>query len=158
MKRIDDRARPAIDGAVCTVEKALAELGDGDRSWRALADLRDRLLVLRCWFVTNRNVAAWIADVHGYLDAKDRRTRTACRQRLRAMVASEIASTRRLLALWRTSRVRFMAVSAGVETTFLYGRSFGRHLARKIDLMSRYGDVEPRIDRDIMWRVRALSS
>jgi len=48
------------------------------------------------------------------------------------------------------------AVSAGKETTFIYDRNFGRHLERKIRLMREYGDAPPRIDPDIMWRVRNL--
>ena len=156
VRRADANALPPIDHAVELLEERVESLGRREPARAVLVDQRDRLRALRCWLTTGRNVSAWIANVHGFLDAKDRRSRTACRRRLREMVASELESTRRLLALWRTSRVRFMAVSAGAESTFLYGRSFGRHLARKIELMERYGDTEPRIDSEIRWRVAAL--
>ena len=49
-----------------------------------------------------------------------------------------------------------MALSSGEETTFIYDHRFGEHLERKLDLMRSYGDREPRIDPNIMWRVAAL--
>jgi hypothetical protein len=156
VRRADRHARPAIDRAVETLEERVEAIGRRDPARALLVDQRDRLRGLRCWLTTGRNVSAWIADVHGYLDSDDRSVRRECRSRLRAMVASEIANARRLLELWHKSRVRFLAISAGEETTFLYGRKFGSQVKRKIDLMERFGDAEPHIDREIHWRVAAL--
>ncbi|MEW6074496.1 MAG: hypothetical protein AB1726_18115 [Planctomycetota bacterium] len=155
--RADRYSLPRIARAVDRLEGEVAALDRGDPARAFLADQRDRARALQCWLTTDRHVSAWIADVDGYLAARDRRARAACRRRLAATIAGEIANARALLHLWRTSRVRFLAISAGAETTFLYGRSFGRHLARKIALMERYGGAAPRIDRDIQWRVAALT-
>lgn len=39
------------------------------------------------------------------------------------------------------------------ETLHAYGENFGTLLERKIALMEMYGDREPRIDPDFMWRM-----
>jgi len=148
--RIDRHALPPLDRAL--------EILDAHADHPLFLDQRDRVEALRCWFATRRSVAAWIANVHGFLQARNAKTRAACRRRLIHMVLSEIANAERLLALRRRSRTTFMAVSAGRETTFIYDRNFDRHLERKIRLMKRYGDRPPRIDEGIIWRVRGLKS
>ena len=90
--------------------KPVQELeGEMPKLYSQLVDLRDRLVALHCWMVTRRNVAAWIADVDGYIAATAQRERAACRRRLRQMVQSELASTRQLLELWESSSTEFMA-------------------------------------------------
>ena len=142
VERIDERALSAIDAAV--------------RAADGFEDVRDRLTALRCWMTTRRNVAAWIAHALGFLRAKGKRKRAAHRERLDEMVESEIGNARAWLALWRESGTEFMAVSKGTETTFIYDRAFGDHLERKIDLMRRYRDREPRVDPSFMYRVADL--
>jgi hypothetical protein len=149
-RRIECHALPAVERGV-----GIARSRAGAHA--AFADLADRLEALACWMTTRRNVAVWIAEVRGFVESRGRRNLAASRRRLRAMVASEIESTRRLLDLWRAGRTEFMAVSDGEETTFVYDRRFGEHLERKIDLMERYGDRAPRIDPDVMWRVAGLA-
>lgn len=144
VRRIEKNALPPL-------ERALAALAG--REGPVFADLRPRLEALRCWMRTRQAVAVWIAEVHAYLGPADRARRAEARKRLRAMVAAEIANTREWLALWEEAEVEFMAVSRTRETTFIYDRNFGAHLRRKLALMEDYGGREPRIDREIMWRV-----
>jgi hypothetical protein len=151
VKRIDRGALPLLERAIGRLESA-AEEGE------VFSDQLDRLRALRCWFVTNRNVCAWIADVHGYLDSDDRRVRAACRARLREMIESEIANAKALLDLWRESETVFMAIAEVGETTFIHGRRFGAQLRNKIRLMEEYRDLPPRIDPEVMWRVARLPS
>jgi len=151
VQRIDGRALKSLDTALAVLEK-----GTTGPARAIFTDQLDRLTALRCWMMTRRNVAAWIADVHGYLKARAPATRAACRKRLPKMTALEIENTKSLLALWKKHRTEFMAVSSGKETTFIYDRNFGRHLARKIRLMEKYGRRTPRIDENLMWRVRRL--
>ncbi|MBI4880205.1 MAG: hypothetical protein HY812_11190 [Planctomycetes bacterium] len=157
VRRIDRQALPllkrALEGLSAARERAGAEDGPARR---ALVDQLDRARALRCWFLTQRNVAAWIAGVHGFLAAKDRRERAACRAALREMVALEIENARDLLRLWKEGRTEFMAVAARSETTFLHGPAFGEQLRRKIRLMRKYGGATPRIDPGVMWRVAGL--
>lgn len=100
-----------------------------------------------------RNICAWIAGVHGYLDATEPTEKAHYREIVREMVANELANTRRLLALWQTSKVDFMPVREDVETMHDYGPNFGELLKEKIALMEKYGDAEPSIDPDYMWRM-----
>lgn len=138
--RIDEHALPPLDAAIRAAP---------------IEDLRDRLTALRCWMRTRRAVAAWIANVLGYLATGSERKRAAHRSRIDEMVAMEIANARGWVALWRESRTEFMAVSKTEETTFIYGDAFGEHMKLKIDLMERYGDREPRVDPDFMYRTRS---
>ncbi len=146
VRRIDGNALPPLDRALGRLE---------GREHPVLADLADRLAALRCFMVTRRNVAAWIANVHGYLRAGTDAARERHRARLAEMVESEIANTRRLLALLAEGKTEILALSGHRETTFIYDERLPDHLRRKIRLMKEYGDLEPRIDPDYMWRTRA---
>jgi len=155
--RIDRSARPPLERAIGVLAAALERSDAGDEhAADLLTDQLDRLRALRCWFVTNRNVSAWIANVYGFLESKDQRRRRASRKRLREMVRLEIDNTRDLLQLWEGSKTVFMAVAEEGQTTFIHGTSFGADLRRKIALMTEYGDLTPRIDPDVMWRVAEL--
>jgi len=154
VQRNDRKALPSLERAIRTVEMALERVEGEARE--LFEDLHDRLRALRCWMVTNRNVELWIAEVHGYQDTTDRKRRAAHRKRLRGMVELEIANTRNLLDLWNSSSTVFMAIAEKDETTFIHGPDFGEHLEKKIALMEEYGDLPPRIDPDVMWRVARL--
>jgi hypothetical protein len=69
------------------------------------------------------------------------------------MVLDEIENTRELLHLWETSKTNWMIVSGVGETTFIYYKSFGEHLKRKIDLMKGHENDEPYVDPNFQWRV-----
>ena len=106
-------------------------------------DLRDRLVALRCWVETLRNLGAWREAV-----LKKRR------RVFQELSRREIASTRTLLRLWETSRTPFMVVRVKGEDSFVYGRNFGRLLRHKIRLMRKYGRVPFHVDTEIQWRLR----
>ena len=57
--RIDDNVWEPLDRAIGLLE----EPGEG-----ILYDQRIRLQALKCWIKTQRNVAAWIGDVYGYME------------------------------------------------------------------------------------------
>jgi hypothetical protein len=46
-----------------------------------------------------------------------------------------------------------MLVAEQGETSYVHGENFGEGLRRKIELMDEYGDREPAIDEDIVWRL-----
>ena len=144
VSRIDRRALPHL-------KRALDRLAGEEAP--VFVDLRDRLTALRHWMMTRRNVASWIANVKGYLGTTAKKKRAAHRTALAEMVRSEIANARGLREFLASCETEVMAVSAGEETTFIYDAKFGDHLAKKIDLMKRYGHRAPRIDADFMWRV-----
>jgi hypothetical protein len=116
-------------------------------------DQLDRLRALRCYFRTLRNTAAWVAGVHGYIEAKDAAERARRREAVRAMVDDEIANARDLAALFESSATRFMPVDPTGETFNMYGRNLPELIKKKIALMEKHRDDEPRIDPDFMWRM-----
>ena len=116
-------------------------------------DQRDRMIALKCWYRTERNVTAWVAGVHGYIESKDESFRKKCRALLKGMVLDEIANTKDLLRLWETSRTNWMMVSDVGETTFVYYRNMGDLMKKKIALMEGHENDEPYVDPDFQWRV-----
>jgi len=153
VERMDTHLWPPLDQAIGLLTTAIGELPEESATRAVFFDQRERLRALRCWFRTQRNVAAWIAGVHGYLEAKDENTKRARRELLRDMIHQEIENTRELLELWETTPVEFMAVSSVGETTFIYGENIGDLLRTKIELMTARQDDEPYIDPDFMWRL-----
>jgi hypothetical protein len=67
--------------------------------------------------------------------------------------ARELDNARNLLLLWERSDVDFMPLMAHGETTHHCGMILGELLRHRIDLMERYGDREPAIVADYMWRM-----
>jgi hypothetical protein len=116
-------------------------------------DQRDRMAALKCWYRTERNVTAWVAGVHGYIESKDESFRKKCRALLKGMVLDEIANTKDLLRLWETSRTNWMMVSDVGETTFVYSKNMGELMKKKIALMEGHENDEPYVDPDFQWRV-----
>lgn len=153
VERIDANVLPRLEKAIETAAQAGNVPATSGGAVDAFGDLYDRLLALRCWVRTLRSVAAWVAGVYGYLEAIEDKTRRHWRCYLDAMMDQELENARQLLELWRRSPVQFMVVSEAGESAYLYGENFGELVERKIELMQRYRHVEPRIDRDILWRV-----
>ena len=152
MAQFDTEVGAVLDEAVGAATAA-ASAGNGSPARAVFVDARDRLLAYRCYCVTMRNICAWIAGVHGYLEAEDDGARAAGLSVVRDMVALELANTRDLLELWQTTAVDFMPIHTPGETMHEYGPNFGELLQKKIELTQRYGDRLPRIDPDYMWRL-----
>jgi hypothetical protein len=127
--------------AVTPAERALVE------------DQRDRMVALKCWYRTERNVTAWVAGVHGYMESKDESFRKKCRALLKGMVLDEIDNTKDLIRLWETARTNWMMVSDVGETTFVYYKNMGELMKKKIALMQGHENDEPYVDPDFQWRV-----
>lgn len=163
-----DRAIALLEGAAKNAGKEAGRGGAGGaearrekndldgRVGRAAAvvpDQLDRLKALRCYFRTLRNTAAWVAGVHGYIEAKDPAERERRRAMVRAMVDDEIANAEALAALFERSKTRFMPVDPAGETFNMYGTNLPELIRKKVALMRAHRDDEPRIDPDFMWRL-----
>jgi len=46
-----------------------------------------------------------------------------------------------------------MVISQVAEISYIYGEKLGELIRKKIALMEKYGDVEPYIDPNFIWRV-----
>jgi len=69
------------------------------------------------------------------------------------MVDDEIANARDLAALFETSKTRFMPVDPAGETFNMYGTNLPELIRKKVALMEKHRNDEPRIDPDFMWRL-----
>ncbi len=150
VERMDRNLFPRLERARAFLEEAPRE--------GVFLDLLERVRALECWMETQRNTAAWIAGVRGWLEEKDPSRREKARALVREAVLREKENTGRLLRLWEERTVEFMAVAAGEENTFLYGGNFGEHLARRAALMEGREEDEPRIDPGFMWRIPDLET
>ncbi len=147
------------DDLLPTMQKGLALLKDmekrasGEKAKACVRDQYDRMRALNCWYKTQRNVTAWVAGVHGYLESKDEKFRKDCRALLKNMVLDEIENTKDLLDLWETSTTNWMILSAVGETTFIYYNNLGEMMKKKIELMQGHENDEPYVDPNFQWRV-----
>jgi hypothetical protein len=152
-----------------TPEKSRVDLKRFEQVWppldRAIAKLENnegavfhdqlvRLRALRCWLMTQRNVAAWIAGVHGYMEAATEEERQVCRKLLQDMTEMEIDNTRRLEDLL-DSGVEFMAATDQGENPLIHGRNLKALLRRKTALMRMHAGDEPFIDPEYLERKAA---
>jgi hypothetical protein len=140
-----------LDEAIGVLAGAVGPAKGGGRE--VFVDQLDRLRALRCYFRTLRNTAAWVAGVHGFIEAKDPAEKERRRAAVRAMVDDEISNARDLAALFGSSKTRFMPVDPTGETFNMYGTNLPELILKKISLMEKHRDDEPRIDPDFMWRL-----
>jgi hypothetical protein len=146
--RMDENVWTNIDKAIDILDKA--HKANPDKI--VFYDQRERLKALKYWFKTMRNVAAWIAGVHGWLDSKNETDKKKYRTRITEMMNSEIANTKELIELWETTKIEFMAISDVGETPLIYGEDLSIQLKTKIDLMKKHMNDEPYIDPDYMMK------
>lgn len=151
MEKFDANALPRIDKALESINAHAA--ASSGKAKQVFDDLSQRIRALRVWATTQRNVCAWVAGVHGYLASKDATEKARLKDELQDMIDRDIRNTQDMIDLWNEATVEFMHVSDIVETSTLYGENFAELLERKIALTKKYRDVEPFIDRDILWRL-----
>jgi hypothetical protein len=153
VRHMDQDLFPLLDQLMAKVQ-AMQQRAKDDRSRACVEDLSDRMRALCCWYRNQRNITAWIAGVHGYLETTDEDKRRKYRAMLKQMVLDEIHNTGDLLRLWETARTRWMIASEVGETTFIYfHKNFADLLRRKIELMTGREDDVPYVDPDYQWRV-----
>ncbi len=151
--RMNENLFPHLEKALTQAGQVRDELLPDDPTRAVFVDQVDRLRALKIWFRTQKNIAAWIAGVHGYLQATAPEEKARWKKVTRDMVLDEMENARDLLDLWETSSTKFMAVSAVGETTFIYGENLGELIRRKLELMAGREDDEPYIDPNFMWRI-----
>ena len=155
MERMDAHVWPPLDEAIRQLGAVAAEAADRLGPASVIADQLVRLRALRCWLMTHRNVAAWVAGVHGWLDA-DKAGDTAARSHWRLviddLIAREIANSLELMGLV-DSGVEFMVTTDLGESPLVHGRNLKELLARRIALMQRHAKDDPFIDPGYMERM-----
>jgi hypothetical protein len=145
VERIDENLWKPLDQAIEILSRirsqAREQLGNGN----VIEDQYIRLNALRCWFMTQRNVAAWIAGVHGFLDAENESEKEKNREFLKDAMKKEIENSKQLLELL-ASGVEFMAVTDMGETPLIHGNNLNDLLQKRITLMEAHMEDEPFID------------
>ena len=140
-----------LDEAIGVLRDAVKDAKGDVRA--VFVDQFDRLRALRCYFRTLRNTAAWVAGVHGTIEAKDPAEKERRLTMVRAMVDDEVRNAKDLAALFETSKTPFMPVDPTGETFNMYGTNLPELIRRKVALMEKHRNDEPRIDPDFMWRL-----
>jgi hypothetical protein len=152
VERIDRGVWAPLDRAIARLESAApkAEATLGARN--VIADQTARLQALRCWLMTQRNVAAWVAGVYGWMEASSAARKQRYRAMLDDMIEKEIANSEALMRL-ADAGVEFMATTDKGETPLMHGRNLKELLRRRVRLMARHKDDEPFIDHEYTMRM-----
>lgn len=153
VKQFDGKSKLALEKAIELANKAINETAEDNSAHELFVELRDRLLALRCYYRSLRNIGAWIAGVHGYLETNEKSAKQARLKMVREMMEDELQNARDLLELWRTTKVNFIPIHQYGETWHEYGENLGELIDKKIALMERHKDDLPGIDPDYMWRM-----
>lgn len=151
LERIDAYLWEPLDAALDLLAGARAEAADSLGPGNVIEDQFVRLSALRCWFMTQRSVAAWVVGVCGYMEAASDSERTECRAVLDDMIARELRNSEQLLQLLE-SGVEFMATTDLGENALIYGRNLPEMVRRRIRLMTEHRDDEPFIDPEYIER------
>jgi len=148
----DRRVLPKLERLIARLGVLQLASANEGRAHEVFTDLRDRARAYRHWCLSLRNVCAWCAEVHGWLQARGALARRRHARALQASIDLELANTRGLIDLLETTKAEVIAVDAVGNNTFLYGDDLTELLRRKIRLTERYRHHPPRIPDDIMWR------
>ena len=133
------------------LDRAIQLLSENPKEKNIITDQLIRLKALRCWFMTQRNVAAWIAGVYGYMEATNENSRKKEKEFISGMIEKEIRNSHELTDLLE-SGIEFMAITDNGETQLVYGDNLKNLLLKRIQLMEKHKDDEPYIDHNYMER------
>ena len=153
VRQFDAQSKPALEQAIQLAEKTVNEIPLEKPEREIFIDLRDRLLALRCYYKTLRNVGAWVAGVHGFLEAKNEDEKSSRLKMVREMMDDELENARDLLKLWQSTKVNFIPINQYGESWHEYGENLGELIEKKIALMEKHRNDLPYIDPDFMWRM-----
>jgi hypothetical protein len=151
VERMDANVWPPLDAAIAILEPLAAAAAEVARPG-IITDQLVRLTALRCWLETQRNLAAWVAGVYGWMEATDSAGKASHRARLAHAIDREMANSRRLQALC-DGPVEFMATTDLGESPLIHGRNLKELLAIRLALMERHKGDDPHIDHDYMMRM-----
>jgi len=151
MERIDANAWDPLDKAINVIEQALNKATPDPGKRNVLYDQWIRIKALKCWMTTQRNIAAWITGVYGYMNAKSEKSKLTERKRVTDLIQREVENSKILHGLF-DSGVEFMAMTDQGETPLIYGKNLRELLKVRISLMEKHMNDEPFIDHGYMER------
>ena len=139
---IDQNVWEPLDRAIELLEEAKEGI---------LFDQKIRIEALKCWMMTQRNVAAWVNYVYGYMESADSEGRALNKEKVKGVILAEVKNTKALLNLL-DSGIEFMAVTEKGETPLVYGDNLTKLLMNKLALMEQHMDDDPFIDHNYIER------
>ena len=148
----DKECLPRIDKLIAELAKLETQTAKEPQAQAVFIDLLDRARGYRAVCGSIRMVAAWCANVYGYLDSTKAAEKRKFEKQLQAAIDAELVNTQNLIDLLEADRTEFMILSAVGNNTFCYGEDLPDLLREKIRLMKKYRHKKPRIDKDILWR------
>ena len=148
MERIDKHVLPPLQNAIITLQSVATD----PNAASVFYDQWIRLRGLRCWMITQRNVAAWIYCVHGSI--LESAKKKFFLKTLRHAIDLEIANSCELMEL-SDSGVAFMTQSGAGETPLMYGDNLKELMPRRIRLMQAHRNDEPAVDSEYLFRKSA---
>jgi len=151
VERIDKNVLPVINKAIKlftdNISDSVKDLGRKN----IIIDQLTRIKALNCWFITQRNVAAWISYVYAYLGAKSKNEKGKNKEMLKVMISMEIDNTMELIKLFDDD-VEFMALTDQGETPLVHGDNLKANLNKRIALMEKHINDDPWIDMNYIER------
>ena len=151
VERIDQYVWKPLDEAITILQTILDRHPEEMDETPILYDQLVRIRALRCWIMTQRNVAAWVDAEYGYQSAMNKPDQEQYKGRLKNAIRKEIENSYELLDLLE-SPVEFMALTDRGETALMYGDNIKELVVRRINLMKGHIDDDPHIDMDYMMR------
>jgi hypothetical protein len=148
--RIDENVWKYLDEAIEILEDS-----DCEDSPFVIHDMLIRIRALRCWIMTNRNIAAWVSNVHGYLSTDNQLKRDHLRDGIRSLMELEIENSYRLIEIL-DDEVEFMAMADSGETPLIHGTNLRENIRKRITLMQEHMEDEPFIDKNYIERKAGL--
>jgi hypothetical protein len=145
--RIDENVWKYIDEAIEILENA-----DCEDAPEIIHDQLIRIKALRCWIMTNRNVAAWVSAVHGFMATQNELKKESFREAVRSLMELEIKNSFSLLELL-SDDVEFMVLTDKGETPLVHGLNIKDNIRKRIALMQDHIDDEPHIDPDYIQKM-----
>lgn len=145
--RINKNVLPVLDKAIKILEKTNAGLKNKADSTNIFFDQCIRIKALRCWFVTQKNVAAWIYGEYSYMNTGSQEKMKQYKKYIKDLILNEIDNSFYLLELFKTD-VEFMSLTDQGETPLIYGDNINELVKRRIKLMEKHIDDDPFIDMD----------
>ena len=152
LERIDKNVWRPINKAIDLLEKHTGKKSNNKNEPDAIYDQLIRIKALKYWMMTQRNIAAWITGVYGFMEAKNQNEKNRFRSVVVDLIQKEIENSKLLYSLL-DSGVEFMAMTDKGETPLIYGKNLKGLLKKRIRLMKKHINDEPYIDHNYIEKV-----
>ena len=151
LKRIDENVWDPLNQAIAILEKNLSGDTANQGKQNVIYDQLIRIKALKCWMMTQRNIAAWITGVYGYMQSNNEKNKNQNKQIVVDLIKKEIENSNSLSQLL-DSGIEFMAMTDKGETPLIYGKNLKKLLEGRIKLMKKHINDEPFIDHQYIER------